>query len=81
MSKPELQQRLQEALGLEDGDFAYHATDLYVVAKAGVYEWLKAHYPHWKNIKQFVSQHGSNWNGAGKFCLDIPFAGKWPPRQ
>ncbi|RLI52784.1 MAG: hypothetical protein DRO87_12650 [Candidatus Thorarchaeota archaeon] len=33
---PELQQQLMAAdLGLEDGDFAYHASDLYVVAKPG----------------------------------------------
>ena len=76
--KPELQQQLQAAdLGLEDADFGYHATDLYVVAKPGVSEFLRA-----KGIttfQGFVSQEGSDWNGAGKFCYDIPFRGNWPP--
>ncbi len=78
MDKPELQKRLQEALGLEDADFGYHATDLYVVAKAGVREWLKANYEFWGIVETFVSQKGSNWNGEGKRCFDIPFAGYWP---
>jgi hypothetical protein len=89
MEKPELQQRLQAAdLGLEDADFAYHATDLYVVAKAGVIEWLRRNYEHFSNITTFVSPEGSGWNGAKRIegpgikipvlCLDIPFAGHWP---
>lgn len=76
--KPELQTKLQEALGLDDADFAYHATDLYVVSKPGVVNWLKANYEHFSNVQQFVSQKGSGWNGAGQICLDIPFAGNWP---
>lgn len=75
--KPELQVRMQEALGLEDDDFAYHATDLYVVAKKGVYEWLRINYKYSSNVKSFYSQEGSLWNGAGKRCFDIPFAGNW----
>lgn len=79
MAKPELQERLEAAgLGLGEGDFAYHATDLYVVAKSGVREWLKKNYQFYENIESFRSQEGSNWNGAGKQCLDIPFAGLWP---
>ncbi len=79
--KPELQEKLQAALGLDDNDFAYHATDLYVVAKTGVWEWLRANYEFFKNCEFFTSQEGSNWNGAGKSCIDIPFAGKWPCRK
>jgi len=74
--KPELQAQLQEALALTDADFAYHASDLYVVAKPGVMEWLKAHYKHAANITGFTSPAGTGWNGAGCYCLDIPFAGK-----
>lgn len=74
---PELQIRLQKALGLSEADFAYHATDLYVVKKPLVMEWLKDNYEFFCNVKPFVSQKGSNWNGAGKICLDIPFAGNW----
>ena len=77
-AKPELQARLQEALGLEDADFAYHATDLYVVNKPGVLEWLTEHHPHPENIGHFAGQEGADWNGAGKACLDIPFFGNWP---
>ncbi len=37
--KPELQQRLQAAFpALTDDHFAYHATDLYIVALPGVYD-------------------------------------------
>jgi hypothetical protein len=77
--KPKLQQDLQAAIpALTDNDFACHATDLYVVAHPGVREWLKANYKFYANIASFTSQAGSNWNGAGKQCLDIPFAGNWP---
>jgi hypothetical protein len=69
---------MQEALGLDGADFAYHATDLYVVAKPGVLEWLEANHSYPENISGFRSQEDSNWNGAGKWCLDIPFAGNWP---
>lgn len=77
-SLPELQQQLMNAgLGLVPDDFAYHATDLYVVAKPGVWDWLKNNYKSFSNITSFMSQEGSNWNGAGKRCFDVPFAGKW----
>ena len=76
-TKPELQQRMQDALGLEDADFAYHATDLYVVASPEVRRWLHQNYEHYGNVVSFVSQEGSGWNGAGKQCFDIPFAGIW----
>jgi len=58
---PELQTELMLAdLGLELDDFAYHATDLYVVAKPGVAEFLRA-----KDIRfeGFHSQEGSDWEG------------------
>ena len=77
--KPELEQQLRNAgLDLGDGDFAYHATDLYVVAKPGVREWLKANFEYFSSITGFTSQKGSDWNGAGKLCYDIPFQGYWP---
>lgn len=75
-TKPELQQQLQDALGLTDDDFAYHATDLYVLDKPGVRAWLKANYRWYSNITSFVGAKGSSWEG--KPCLDIPFAGHWP---
>lgn len=77
--KPELQQRLQEAFpALTDDHFAYHATDLYVVALPGVHDWLRANYEYWRNAEFFRSQPGSGWAGAGQRCIDIPFAGVWP---
>lgn len=72
--KPEMQVKMQAELGLEDDDFAYHATDLYVVAKPGVLDWIKKNYPN-ARPEGFLSQEGSNWNGAGKLCYDIPFHG------
>lgn len=76
---PELQQRLMAAFPeLTTDHFAYHATDLYVVALPGVRQWLNQYYEYAKNVQGFVSQSGSNWAGAGKPCLDIPFAGNWP---
>ena len=79
---PELQQRLMDAeLGLEANDFAYHASDLYVVAKPGVKEWLDKNLTNPKNVTGFTSQEGSNWNGAGKWCYDIPFMGYWPDQE
>ena len=77
MTKPELQISLQKALSLPDADFGYHATDLYVVARLGVYKWLLANFPHYRNITAFVSPKGTAWNGAGLICYDIPFAGNW----
>ena len=77
MNKPALQIQLQNALGLADADFAYHETDLYVVRKPLVMEWLRDNYGYFQNVQVFFSQAGSNWNGAGKICLDIPFAGNW----
>ena len=73
---PELQQQLLDAgLGLVLDDFHYYATDLYVLAKPGVREWLKVNYQFYDNIISFLGQKDSVW--AGEFCLDIPFAGKW----
>lgn len=61
-------------LGLVEDDFATHYSDLYVVSLPGVHEWLNANHEFPKNIKPFISQKGSNWNGQGKLCFDIPFA-------
>ena len=77
--KPDLQQRLQAAFpALADDHFAYHGTDLYVVALPGGLAWLNENYAHFNNITAFTSQVGSNWVGAGTRCLDVPFAGNWP---
>lgn len=76
---PKLQAELMAAIPtLTLDDFAYHATDLYVVYTPEVWAWLQANHPIPANIRGFTSQAGSNWNGAGKRCLDIPFAGYWP---
>jgi hypothetical protein len=75
---PELQARMMEAgLGLVADDFAYHASDLYIVAKPGVREWLAANLKHPRNVTTFRSQEGSGWNGAGKLCFEVSFMGLW----
>ncbi len=75
MNNQSLKQRLLDAnLGLEENDFANHYSDLYVVDKPGVFEWLTQNYHWYSHITAFISQKGSNWNGQGKKCLDIPFA-------
>lgn len=75
--KPELQQKMQDELGLEDNDFAYHATDLYVIYTPEIRKWLKKNYKFHRNVKFFISQENSGWNGSGLAALDIPFAGNW----
>lgn len=74
--KPELQKQLQDALGLADDDFGYHESDLYVLAKPGVREWLKTNYEFFSIVTGFRSQKGSSFDGA--MAYDIPFAGYWP---
>jgi hypothetical protein len=70
-----LKQRLLEAnLNLVEDDFATHYSNLYVVIVPGLIDWLKNNYEWFTNITYFTSQVGSNWNGAGKRCIDIPFA-------
>lgn len=77
MPLPELQQRLMDAnLGLNENDFGHYATDLYVLAKAGVLEWLKANYEFFQNARYFASNPESSWKGA--LAIEIPFAGYWP---
>lgn len=79
MTGESLQARLMAAFpDLTEDDFAHHATDLYVVASPKVCNWLRMNYEFNSSIQFFTSQTGSNWNGAGKRCLDIPFAGNWP---
>lgn len=78
MKIPELQQKMMDELGLEEKDFGHHATDLYVVAKPGVREWLNKSLQNPGNVTAFTGQSGSDWNGAGKQCFDIPFMGNWP---
>ena len=80
-NKPSLQIALQNAIPeLTNDHFAYHATDLYVVALTGVHEFLLNYRLDGKqrlNFKSFYSQPGSNWAGAGKLCYDVSFMGKW----
>lgn len=75
---PEMQAKMQAELGLVASDFAYHATDLYVLDKPGVWEWLQKNHPHPGNVQRFVGAAGSDW--AGKRAFDIPFMGNWPSR-
>lgn len=78
MQESELKKELMKSLPeLTEDDFAYHATDLYVVGYMNVVNWLKKNYRHYDNITTFVGQEDSGWNGAGQTCLDIPFAGNW----
>ena len=70
-----LEQQLRAAFpGLTDADFGRHESDLYVVAYPEVGDWLRKNYRFHRNVTTFVSQEGSNWNGAGRVCYDIPFA-------
>jgi hypothetical protein len=81
MNKPELQQRMQEALPLQDSDFDYHATDLYVRARPGVVQWLIRNYEFWTNVTRFTSEVDDpelKKLGVRELWLDIPFAGFWP---
>lgn len=66
------QQLLNAGLGLSDDDFATHYSSLYVLAKPGVGEWLKANYVHWGNVTMFTSNPDSEWDGQRAY--DIPFA-------
>lgn len=75
---PDLQRSIEQALNIPRENFAYYRTDLYVVATPGLAEWLVKNYLYAKHITFFVSQAGSYWAGAGKLCVDIPFAGLWP---
>ena len=70
-----LKQQLMNAFPeLTERDFGSYQIDLYVVAYPKVVEWLKENYPFPNNITSFVGLKGCDWNGAGKLCLDIPFA-------
>lgn len=66
------QQLLDADLGLTEDDFGTHESDLYVLAKPGVREWLKANYEFYRNVTGFVGAEGSDWEGQA--ALDIPFA-------
>jgi hypothetical protein len=70
-----LQQRICEAFPyFTERDFSHHATDLYVVADPELIAWLRDNYEFCQNITTFVGAPGADWNGAGRQCLDIPFA-------
>lgn len=71
-----LKRRLLEAedLALSEDDFSRHCSDLYVVNRPGVVNWLRLNYEFFTSVTSFVSPAGSDWNGAGRLCLDIPFA-------
>lgn len=71
------QQLRKEFPWLTDRDFGYHATDLYVVYYPKIDEWLRDNYQWYCNTRKFYSNPTDDWNGSGKCCLDIPFAGKW----
>ena len=71
---PELQERLMSAgLGLTANDFYYYASDLYILDKPGVREWLNANYKFAGNVMPFIGAKETPWEG--KRCLDVPFAG------
>jgi hypothetical protein len=82
MNKPELQQRIQDALPqMRDEDFDYHATDLYVRARPGLVRWLIQNYEFWTNVTRFtckVNDPELQRLGVRELWLDIPFAGYWP---
>lgn len=80
----DLKARLMEAIPeLQESDFGFHASDLYVRGYPKVIQWLVRNYRFYRQITSFIGAEGSDW--AGKLCLDIPFAGKtveqvpWPP--
>lgn len=61
---------LAAGLGLTENDFHNHYSDLYVVNKPGVLEWLRTNRPE-ATIKRFTGEKGSKWEGLN--CLDIAF--------
>lgn len=63
-----MKKELQAALGLQDDDFGYHESDLYVVDTPEVRTWLKANYKFYSNCTRFKCQI------TGRGMLDIPFA-------
>lgn len=65
------EQLLAAVPGLTEADFDRHESDLYVLSKPGVVNWLKSSYPHWSQVTEFVGAAGSSW--AGLVALDIPF--------
>jgi hypothetical protein len=73
-----LEQQLKQVFPwLTDRDFGHHATDLYVVAYPKIDKWLQDNYQFYSNVTQFIGNPEDDWNGAGKRCLEIPFAGEW----
>ena len=81
MDKPLLQQQLECAFPeLNENDFAYHHTDLYVRCTPQVEAWLEEYYDFSCNITTFdVPLKGELANlGVVERWLDIPFAGPWP---
>lgn len=63
---------------MSDNHFATHYSDLYIYPEPSVHnalvDWLAKNYEFYGNITWFTSQEGSNWAGAGKRCMDVPFA-------
>jgi hypothetical protein len=64
-------QLLRAGLGLTESDFESHCSDLYVLNKPRVYDWLKSNYDFPQNITKFIGAQGSNW--SGQQALNIPF--------
>jgi hypothetical protein len=69
-----LEQQLREAFpDLGDDSFGYHATDLQVLYRLDVWEWLRKNYKFFTNITVFKGS--GPWEN--KIGIDIPFAGNW----
>ena len=85
--KPKLQRQIQAALPhMQDEDFDYHATDLYIRARPGVVRWLTHNYEFWTQVTGFRSNIPYNdpelrQLGIRELWLDVPFAGYWPNDQ
>lgn len=73
-----LEEQLRQAFPkLTNQDFGHHASDLYVVAYPGIWEWLQKHFDYPQTITTFIGQESPDWNGGGRLCYEIPFAGNW----
>ena len=78
---PLMIQMIRANLKLKIDDFAFHASDLYVVNTPGVKKWLDENLEYPQNVTSFISPADSEWAGAGRLCWDIPFMGNWPGKE
>ena len=69
-----LKEQLQVAFhDLPDESFDTYASDLYVLYRADVWQWLQQHYKYARNCRIETSNvSGQPW--FGKRFIDIPFA-------